>query len=177
MHYELTCTCGAKHAVTVSQAGQSLACSCGNSLAIPTLRGLKELPVAEPTAAVKGRAIDKPTTGRPSIIVGVLVTIFFIALPVAIFYGYSRLRMDTSQTEESERDEAFALLEKAEPVMLSDAWDQYSTTALGPPSKPAFFYVQQKRQQLEMGLAIAAGIALVAGLAAGTLSAGRRQAA
>lgn len=175
MYYELTCTCGAKHAVTVSQAGQSLICSCGNSLAIPTLRGLKELPVAQPAATQSVRAIDQPTVARPSIWIGVLVTIFFLAMPVAIFYGYSRWTLDTSLTEESERSAAFEAFDQGDPAILSEAWEQFSSTALGPPNKPSFFYVQQKRQELEMGLAISLGVALVAGLAAGALSAGKRQ--
>ncbi len=175
MHYQLTCTCGAKHAVTVSQAGQNLACSCGNSLAIPTLRGLRELPVVEALPQSKARPIDGRTTGRPSILIGVLVTIFFIALPVAIFYGYNRVTMDTSLTEESEREAAFAQLDKEDPQTLSLEWEQYSTRALGEPSKPLFYYVDAKRRELETGLAISLGVALVAGLAAGALAAGRRQ--
>ena len=175
MHYQLTCACGVQHAVSPSQAGQTLTCSCGNSLAIPTLRGLKELPVVEPTAPAKGRTTSAATSSRPSILTGLLVAIFFIAVPVAFFYGYQRLTMDTSQTEEAERAEAFETIDQANAVMLSDAWDQFSTTGLGPPNKPMFYYVQRRRQQLEMGVAIASGVALVCGLAAGALAAGRRQ--
>ncbi len=176
MHYQLTCPCGAKHAVTVSQAGQSLTCSCGNSLEIPTLRGLKELPVIEPTAEPARRAIDKPAGGRPSMAVGLLVTVCFLALSTAVFYGYWRVVLDTSQTEESERQAAFELLDQADPVVLSDAWDQYSTTGLGPPNKPTFYYVEQKRKQLETGLAIASGVAVAAALATGVVASRRRTA-
>ncbi len=175
MYYELTCSCGVKHAVAVSQAGQSLNCSCGNSLAIPTLRALKELPQVADSTPLPKRAIDKPASGRPSLLIGALVAVFFIALPTAIFYGYYRATMDTSLTEDSDREIAFEAIEKAEPVGLSEVWDQYSSTALGPPSKPDFYYVQRKRRELETGMAVAAGIALVAGLTAGTLAAGRRQ--
>lgn len=174
MYYELTCTCGSKHAVTTSQAGQSLTCSCGNSLAIPTLRGLKELPTASPPTTQATRAIDQASNRRPATTIGVLLAGFFIALAVAIFLGYQRWTMDTSHTEESERNEAFEMLDQADPILLSHAWDQFSTTALGPPNKPDFYYVQKKRQKLEMGLATALGIALVSGLAAGALAAGRR---
>jgi hypothetical protein len=105
----------------------------------------------------------------------VLVALFFMSLATAIFFGYYRLNLDTSLTEESEREAAFKILDDADAMMLSEAWDEYSTTALGPPNKPAFFYVQKKRQELELGLGISAGIALVTGLAAGAVAAGRRQ--
>lgn len=175
MYYELTCTCGAKHAVTVSQAGQSIHCPCGNSLAIPTLRGLKELPQVQTPATGTTRAIDQAPRGKPSVAIGVLVTTFFIALAAAIFVGYQRWTMDTSQTEESERQAAIEMFDQADATLLSEAWDQFSTTALGPPSKPAFYYVEKRRQKLESGLGLALGIALVSGLAAGAMAAGRRK--
>jgi len=47
----LTCTCGASRPVSTSQAGESIACACGATLAVPTLRELRALPLAQGTGA------------------------------------------------------------------------------------------------------------------------------
>lgn len=44
--YLLPCVCGKTVAVGPSQAGGSVACECGQSLDVPRLRDLRELPVA-----------------------------------------------------------------------------------------------------------------------------------
>src|SRR3954466_947072 len=47
-HYLLPCTCGQKVRIANAQAGGKVACGCGKSLAVPTLRGLRELELAPP---------------------------------------------------------------------------------------------------------------------------------
>jgi hypothetical protein len=49
----LDCSCGAQHSVTAQQAGGQIACRCGATVAVPTLRKLRELPVAERTTTVE----------------------------------------------------------------------------------------------------------------------------
>lgn len=44
--YLLTCGCGRTLAVETSQAGESLQCECSATVAVPTLRQLRELPPA-----------------------------------------------------------------------------------------------------------------------------------
>lgn len=58
--YLLACDCGQQLEVEPGQAGETLACACGRSVSVPTLRRLRELPVAseapaEPTAGWGGR--------------------------------------------------------------------------------------------------------------------------
>ncbi len=172
MHHVLTCSCGAKHLVTVSQAGQSLACACGNSLSIPTLRGLKELPLADDQAKPAPRAIDRPSASRPSILVGMMFLLFFVAGGMAIFFGYQRLKLDTSKTLENVRSQAFKQIDEANPVQISHAWEQYSATRLGVPTKPEHYYVEARRDSLNLQIIIAASVALLAAvIAGGTLTA------
>lgn len=55
--YWLPCDCGERHPVGARQAGRTIACACGRSLEVPTLRGLRELERARPPAeAADGRA-------------------------------------------------------------------------------------------------------------------------
>lgn len=171
MHYQLTCSCGTKHAVSTSQAGQNLVCSCGKSLAIPTLRGLSELPRVDEEPAARGTPSGGPqAASKPFVLMGLLLIVFFASLPAAIFMGYSRWTMDTSQTEMSERELAFKQLDEASPAMVSDAWTQYASVGLGPPNKPGFYYVEQKRQRTEMALGALALTAAVSGLTAAVLA-------
>jgi hypothetical protein len=174
MQYQLTCSCGTTHRVSVSQAGQSLTCACGNSLSIPTLRGLKELPPAQAGDATTSHSSERAETGRPSVWVGILFAIMFLAVPCAIFFAYQRLTMDTSNTEEADRNAAFAELDAATPLMLSDAWNQYSTIALGPPNKPSFYHAEQARRSLEWKIVISSTIALAAAASAAAISVSRR---
>ncbi len=54
--YLLPCTCGKKIGVTKSQAGQTVRCTCGTELEVPTLRNLSEL------ERVGTRGVAKTTT-------------------------------------------------------------------------------------------------------------------
>jgi hypothetical protein len=48
--YLLTCQCGKTIPVEVGQAGERVACECGNEVEVPTLRKLRHMPVAKPQA-------------------------------------------------------------------------------------------------------------------------------
>ena len=53
--YLLPCNCGKKLPVEAPQAGQTVRCSCGESLEVPTIRGLAKLQrVAQPASAGSG---------------------------------------------------------------------------------------------------------------------------
>ncbi len=43
--YLVSCNCGEQLRVRVSQAGERLTCKCGATVSVPTIRGLKQLPV------------------------------------------------------------------------------------------------------------------------------------
>jgi hypothetical protein len=49
--YLVTCTCGRQLAVETGQAGESLTCDCGATVAVPPFRQLRELPVERQDAA------------------------------------------------------------------------------------------------------------------------------
>lgn len=175
MYYRLTCPCGVAHSVSTSQAGQEIHCSCGNSLQVPTLRGLKELPPSQPVASERPTRKDADQARRPSILLGSLFAIIFLAIPTAIFFGYQRMKLDTSLTQEADQQQAFEELDAAGPLQLSEAWDSYSTIPLGPPTKPPFYYVQRYARTLEWRIAIAGTVALLAALAAAVVLVVHRQ--
>jgi hypothetical protein len=53
--YLVTCECGRQLAVEAGQAGETLRCDCGATIAVPTLRQLRELPIEgeEPVARTR----------------------------------------------------------------------------------------------------------------------------
>src|SRR5678815_2344165 len=52
-HYLLPCACGQQISVSAAQAGESLRCSCGAMVEVPTMRGLRELERVETSQAVR----------------------------------------------------------------------------------------------------------------------------
>jgi len=44
--YLVACTCGRQHTVETRQAGETIVCECGATVAVPTLRQLRQLPEA-----------------------------------------------------------------------------------------------------------------------------------
>jgi hypothetical protein len=55
--YLVPCACGRRLAVDTGQAGESLVCDCGATVAVPTLRQLRQLPATrEESAPVGGPA-------------------------------------------------------------------------------------------------------------------------
>ena len=175
MPYQLNCPCGAKHLVTNSQAGQKLDCTCGKSLDIPTLRGLKDLPVVDQLDSEGKRAIDDPDRRRPSLMIGAMFAIIFLAIPTAVFFAYQRLAMDTSLSEQSDRSAAFTQIDASTPAELSSIWYEFSTVSLGTPSKPTFYYVQSTARRRERNAAIAVAVAVLAGIVAAGISVARRE--
>src|SRR4051812_34483923 len=52
--YLLPCACGQQISVSAAQAGESLRCSCGAIVEVPTMRGLRDLERLEPKEPVPG---------------------------------------------------------------------------------------------------------------------------
>ena len=60
--YLLPCSCGKKVPVDAGQAGAKVTCDCGQQLAVPTFRALKDLEQERPVAAVAAGAIGGGTS-------------------------------------------------------------------------------------------------------------------
>jgi hypothetical protein len=82
--YLLPCSCGARTAVGVQQAGQTLQCECGATLEVPTMRGLSRL--EEVTEPIESRAVARRRSW------GLRERLFFVGLLIAVpafaFSGY-----------------------------------------------------------------------------------------
>lgn len=150
-------------------------CACGRSLSIPTLRGLRELPTSPLDDATSLRSDDLSSSRKPSLALGLLFTVILLAVPVAIFFTYQRLRLDTSFTEQVDREQAYSHLESLPPDELSRTWNGFSTHGLGDPVKPAFYNLLQYARGLERIMITAWTIALIAAISAAIILVRRRE--
>jgi hypothetical protein len=92
--YLVACTCGRQHTVETRQAGETIVCECGATVAVPTLRQLRQLP--EAGADTTGAAGSAAAAGRgPSAGWGArqrLITVCLLVAAVALaVVGGSRM--------------------------------------------------------------------------------------
>lgn len=64
--YVLNCSCGRQLDIEPRQAGESLACECGATVDVPTLRKLRELPLAREASASLAPSASTSTGGGAS---------------------------------------------------------------------------------------------------------------
>jgi hypothetical protein len=81
--YLVPCVCGRQLAVDAPQAGDSLVCDCGATVAVPALRQLRELPSAREELA----AANEPTWGFRQ---GAITVILLVAAASLVVAGASR---------------------------------------------------------------------------------------
>jgi hypothetical protein len=80
----LNCECGRNVVVDTAQAGDSVACECGKTMAVPTLRQLRQLPLATP-----GKPADATSSWgvRQGLIAACLIVATLCAIVAAISYA------------------------------------------------------------------------------------------
>jgi hypothetical protein len=79
--YLVTCVCGRQLPVDLGQAGEQLTCVCGANVAVPTLRQLRQLPLA--TAAEPARAATHSWGARQGAIAASLILATLLLLGAA----------------------------------------------------------------------------------------------
>ena len=157
MEYLLTCACGRKIPISRSQAGQELSCECGQTLQVPTLRGLAELPLAQSETVSATRNERRAWGGWRGTIMAISVAMFAMSVLPCAYYLYIRLQIDTSYGIEDE----IAIGNKNYDVVpfesLVAEWSNFERTGLGPKDKPPFYYWKLYARENEI-LATISGI-------------------
>jgi hypothetical protein len=87
--YLLPCTCGNKTPVDAGQAGTKVSCACGQQLAVPTFRGLRNLE-RESSAVPAANARGSSWSGTRGLLfsTGMLVTVISTVLVCYHLYFY-----------------------------------------------------------------------------------------
>lgn len=161
--YLLTCDCGQERIVETKQAGETVRCTCGLSLDVPTLRQLRQLPRAEPSDDSSRRPVKPWSQGQGWTFAAGLVVTAVAAGTIAILLP-RRLKLDTSPpplisiTQEQ--------LDAVTPAESWTAWQSYLDFQLDRTQVPAFIANRRRASALNWQL-----VAAAFGLAIGTATA------
>src|SRR4051812_25128337 len=102
--YLLSCSCGRTIPVGMSQAGSTVTCECGQSLAVPTIRGLKTLPpekgFAEAPPLRSGPATEFNGINLQGALFVVGLLLLLAGLGLGGYYGYWYSRIDTKNYDD-----------------------------------------------------------------------------
>src|SRR5262245_34237171 len=131
----LPCSCGQKVRVAIAQAGEQVACVCGNRRAVPTMRGIRQLEPAPPEAATK-------TIPGWSRVHGAFFALGLVAAAVGVvlmaFYGlrYARaVDFGVDRTEETIKAVS-AGIDKLSPTDALKEWTDTVREGIGPRETP-----------------------------------------
>ena len=137
MKYQLPCTCGRTIPVEVSQAGQTVRCSCGAGVEVPAMRLIRSLPVAEPTSPSKlPRESSWPLFASILFAVGMLM--FVGGLGVAGYYQWGRTNLYTDEMKWDNLEESHARIDG---FTIEEAWEGWTILrkdSIGPYTPPVF---------------------------------------
>jgi hypothetical protein len=169
----LPCSCGQKIRVGIAQAGEQVACVCGNRLAVPTMRGIRQLEAAP---------AEKPAKSAPrwSRVHGAIFATGLLAAAVGLviiaMYGlrYAQAAgFGVDRTDETIQAEA-ARIDKLSPIQALAEWTDTVKEGIGPRETPPWVAVKGLLTTYRYWMTIG-GITLAAGLglAIGSLFVGR----
>jgi len=173
----LPCSCGQKVRVGIAQAGEQVACACGNRLAVPTMRGIRQLEPAPADSLTKSApgwsrvhgAIF--ATGLLAAAVGiVIIAMYGVRYAQAVGFGVDR----TDETIQAES----ARIDKLTPIQALVEWTDTLREGIGVRETPPWVAVKGLLGVYRYWMTVG-GIALASGLvlAVGSLFIGRGQAA
>jgi len=164
-NFQLPCDCGKSVSVSVRQAGQTVRCSCGAQLEVPTLRGLQKLPPADATSAARLRA----TWENRQRVIFSLVLISLCALALGAYLWANVPSLPRPATPE----EIKRIFAAGKPDQVYDAF-QSLQQGLG---TPADVTAQGLRDFMAVGIEVALGIGICGLIAAVAMTlAGRKRA-
>jgi len=177
-HYLLPCSCGQKTRITAAQAGAEVACVCGKSLSVPTLRGLRELEVAPPEVSGRTRPGWSPVHGA-LFATGLLIAAAGLSMVTYSLWRYTQLASSGLSADRSGDVVRFesANIDKLTPLQMLAAWSELKEEGLGEKQTPIWVVAKEKIRGYQFwmscgGGAFAAGVLLaVAALFVGRPSA------
>ena len=175
MDYLLTCDCGRKHTVSRKQADQLIECSCGQSLRVPTLRGLAKLPPAtegadsppgDTAASTISKNGENPWSGWRGPCMAAACGGLIVSLAFASWYLLQRVSIDTSYTTEMEIAEGNKIFDLYTPEDMSLVWHSFESLGIGAKEPPLFIRWNRYAEDRALRASIAGGIAAACGIAA-----------
>lgn len=160
--YFLPCACGRRYELDAGQAGTQIQCSCGQTIMVPSVRGLRQL---ESQTLSEGQPRATWSTARGAIFsLGLLVSVVaicFSAYNGFIFWQTRRL----ADPAEYERQAAYKEIDAMNPEGTLAKFRQEESMGLGEPYPPFWTHIDKyhadSRTRTILGI-VAAGAGLLA---------------
>ncbi|MCA9264307.1 MAG: hypothetical protein KDA60_10685 [Planctomycetales bacterium] len=169
--YLLNCTCGKQTVVRPTQAGGKVACLCGQSLSVPKLRELRQLPSAVETEGPSD--LRSWSMGRGIVFSsGVLVSL--LAVGAIGYLGWLRKDMDVSRPK---LEEVFTMdsIESWTPAQTYQVWAGIRDAPLVRFYEPRYLVDRARLKKNTQWLSLAGGLFVIGvGMCAGALARSRR---
>ncbi len=137
MKYKLPCSCGKTIPIEVSQAGQTVRCSCGAHVEVPAMRLIRSLPVVETIGPAKPSG-DSPWPILSSLLFAVGMLLFVGGLGVAGYYQWGRTNLFTEEVKWDNLEESHARIDS---FTISETWEGWKVLrdgSIGPYAPPVF---------------------------------------
>ena len=137
MQYLLPCSCGQTVRITAAQAGAQVACVCGKSLPVPTLRGIQQLQIAPAERSAKAATRWSPmhgvlfVSGLTIATIGVVVLAYF-GLKYIQLGGHPITRDITDVVVKAEQERISELT----PTQALAEWTENVNSGLGEREEP-----------------------------------------
>jgi hypothetical protein len=138
MKYLLPCSCGQSVAIEVSQAGDRVRCACGNTLDVPAMRLIRQLPPAAADAPQKQRLRDRSWSLVQRLIFAAGLLLAVGGLGTAAFYQFWRTRLITDETPWDNLEQAHQDIDQMGVEKAWELWLLVRTDNIGPYSPPGF---------------------------------------
>lgn len=170
--YLLPCECGRTLPIEVHQAGQSLTCSCGKQLTVPSLRAIRQLPAATaeagPASAKSADAGKKwgPLQGTVFFL-GAILFIAGIAISAHSYYIYSLASQ--VKPDQTQYDKSLEEIDKMSAAEVFEFWHIVSEMGMEAPESSIFAHAGNIAAT-KLRLTYAGAIATVVGLVTAIVS-------
>jgi hypothetical protein len=160
----LPCSCGQKLVVSPAQAGGQVGCGCGKSLAVPTLRGLRELEIAPAGSPGKTKAGWSSVHGAVFAAGLVLAAagVFLLAIH-GLQYGQIMGFKLTQDYTPAVVSAEMARIDALTPLQAFEEWHENAEHGLGEQEAPPWLQYQKLADRNLSRMKLGA-VALVAGL-------------
>ena len=158
--YLLPCSCGHKVRVTPAQAGGRVKCTCGQSLAVPTLRGLRGLTPAKSEPAARATPRWTPLHGA-LFSGGLLLAAAGLAVIAYHLWLYAQIGgLAVDRSSEVIAHEA-AHIDELSPWQTLDVWWQLADEGLGEKVTPIWIAAKDRIAQYMRWIALGGGAIIV----------------
>lgn len=159
MKYLLPCDkCGEKTPIDVNQAGQQIACVCGQMLGVPSLRGIRDLEVREDVDTAVPTA--KWTVVR-RVVFAIGLVVCVISLAVFGLAMVNRTNIVVPERPVYNVAASDADIDAKTPTEAWDEWVHLRTEGLGHYHEPAHVHIRGVANTLRTVMVISASVAVV----------------